>query len=191
MEISVSVQKSLLTAMLPLLLFRSGAAEAQVLTSHYDNARTGQSPGIMAGIWPGGLDTNHFGKLFSQPVDGAVYGQPLYVPNLTIPGKGSHDVVFVVTEADSVYAFDADTNAGANASPLWRASLIDALHGAFPGETTVSNAYDLGCYAINPQRGITSTLPEVKATRAKSRFASIIALRANDPAIGYNRNPKF
>ena len=78
-----------------------------------------------------------FGQLFSQPVDGQIYAQPLYVPNVAIPGQGTHNVVFVNTENDSVFAFDADSNAGNNSTPLWEVSLIDAAHGAAVGATAV------------------------------------------------------
>src|SRR5258708_1976708 len=122
-----------------LYLFHSVTINAQVsvTTYHYDNARTGQN--IQETILtPANVNISQFGKLFSQAVDGQVYAQPLYVPNLSIPNKGTHNVVFVATEADSVYAFDADNNSGGNASPLWKASLIDTAHGAAPGATPVS-----------------------------------------------------
>jgi hypothetical protein len=130
-------------------------AQVSVTTNRYDNARTGQN--IQETILsPGNVNPNQFGLLFVQGVDGNVYGQPLYVPNLTIPGNGTHNVVFVVTEQDSVYAFDADSNAGANANPLWRASMIDSLHGAAQGATIVSSS-NYSCGDINPHVGITST----------------------------------
>ena len=103
---------------------------------------------------PANVNPNQFGKLFAMPVDGQVYAQPLYVSNLSIPGKGTHNVVFVATEADTVYAFDADNNTGANAAPLWKASLIDAAHGAKTGEAPMQ---DLRCQNIVPGLGITST----------------------------------
>ena len=64
-----------------------------------------------------------FGKLFSLTVDDQVFAQPLYVPGLVIPGRGTHNVLFIATESDTVYAFDADSNTGANATPLWKVSL--------------------------------------------------------------------
>jgi len=70
------------------------------------------------------INRNGFGKLFSQPVDGQIYAQPLCVPNVAIPGNGTHNVAFVATMHDSVYAFDADTSAGSNAPPLWHVSFI-------------------------------------------------------------------
>jgi hypothetical protein len=85
-----------------------------VLTYHYDNARTGANTSETI-LTPANVDMNQFGKLFSLPVDAGIVAQPLYVPNLQIPGQGTHNVVYVATQHNSLYAFDAD-NAGA---PLW------------------------------------------------------------------------
>src|SRR5579859_308348 len=123
----------------PLLIFRRAArlalslsalvlalasplfAQVNVLTQHYDNSRTGANTSETV-LTPANVASTNFGKLFANPVDGRIYAQPLYVQGLAIPGKGTHNVVFVATEHDSVYAFDADT-AGA---PLWQITLLDS-----------------------------------------------------------------
>jgi Bacterial Ig-like domain (group 2) len=130
---------------------------AGVFTQHNDIARTGQnlSESILT---PTNVNTASFGKMFSQAVDGFIYAQPLYVPNVTIAGA-THNVIYVATEGDSVYAFDADSNTGTNAGLLWHASMIDTAHGAAAGATTVNIQAELGssCTDLVPQVGITST----------------------------------
>jgi uncharacterized protein YjdB len=130
---------------------------AGVFTQHNDIGRTGQNLSEST-LTPTNVNTASFGKLFSQAVDGYIYAQPLYVPNVTIAG-GTHNVIYVATEGDSVYAFDADNNTGTNAGLLWHASLIDTLHGAAAGATTVNIEADLdsSCTDLIPQVGITST----------------------------------
>src|SRR5262249_4964652 len=103
-----------------------------VYTFHNSLARDGVNAREFA-LTPATVTGNSFGKLFSCAVAGAVYAQPLWVANLTIGGT-KHNVIFVATAHDSLYAFDAD------ASPcvqLWHANLIDTGHGANAGEVTV------------------------------------------------------
>src|ERR1700730_1337113 len=127
-----------------------------VLTQHNDISRTGQNTNETI-LTTSNVNVNQFGKLFSLPTDGEVYAQPLYVPNVKIAG-GTHNVLIVATENDSVYAFDADSNTGANASPLWKASMVDAAHGAGSGETPMPySATSSSCTDLTPQIGITST----------------------------------
>jgi hypothetical protein len=129
----------------------AGPDSINVLTQHNDNFRTGQN--IQETILtPGNVNTSQFSKLFTSAVDGQIYAQPLYVSNLNIAG-GVHNVVFVATEEDSVYAFDADTG-----SRLWHASMIDVAHGVSAGgETTIISDVDEDCSDINPHYGITAT----------------------------------
>lgn len=128
------------------------AAQVSVSTYQYDNTRVGSNLSERL-LTPRNVTPEGFGKLFQQSVDGSVYAQPLYLPNVRIEGKGRHNVVFVATEHDSVYAFDADDNHGGNAEPLWHASFIDPDKGivAVPAQDYIR------CPAIVPEIGITGT----------------------------------
>lgn len=124
-----------------------------ILTYHNDLMRDGVNFREY-GLKPSTVTTATFGKIFSCPVDGAVYAQPLWFKGLTI-GGGVHNVIFVATQHDSAYAFDAD------ASPCvtyWHANLLDTLHGGTAGEKSVT-WNDVGaCYGdIYPEVGVTGT----------------------------------
>jgi uncharacterized protein (TIGR03437 family) len=117
-------------------------AQVPVLTWHNDNARTGQNLQETT-LTPANVKAATFGKLFTIPVDGKVDAQPLFVPSLTIGGKGTHNVLYVVTEHDSAYAFDADSGA-----LLWQVSLLGASE---------STSDSRNCSQVVPEIGITST----------------------------------
>jgi len=115
---------------------------ADVLTWHNDLARTGQNLAETV-LTPANVNSTSFGKLFVVSVDGQVYAQPLIVSGLSIPGQGVHDVLYVATEHDSVYAFDAN-----NGALLWQASMV------LPGETPSDS---INCADLAPELGVTAT----------------------------------
>lgn len=94
------------------------------------------------------VNSTHFGKHVSYPVDGKIFAQPLYVPNLRVRGI-TYNVVIVATEHDSVYAFDAD--ARTPQPPLWFISFLTG------GARPVSATSDVACNNIAPEVGITGT----------------------------------
>jgi hypothetical protein len=130
---------------------------AGVYTYHDDLARDGANQQEYA-LTPSDVNTSSFGKLFSCTVDGAIYAQPLWVANVDIDGA-AHNVVYVATEHDSLYAFDADASP---CEPLWQVSLIDVSHGGTGDETTVpagTSGYLVGKgYGdLTPEVGVTGT----------------------------------
>jgi len=121
---------------------------AQIATSQYDNLRTGANLNEKI-LTPKNVNAWQFGKIGAWKVDGPVYAQPLYVPNLDLPGKGRHNVLYVATEHDTVYAFDADHPGD---PPLWQVSFLDAKRSIEP-----VHGDELQCPFIRPEVGITST----------------------------------
>jgi hypothetical protein len=119
---------------------------AGVFTYQNDVGRTGQNRQEYA-LTPSSVSGSTFGKVFSCPVDGQLYAQPLYAANLTIGGQ-RHNAVFVATEHDSVYAFDADA---APCAQLWRRNFLVG------GATTVPPADTIETGDLFPEIGITST----------------------------------
>ncbi len=130
---------------------------AGVYTYHDDLARDGVNRQEYA-LTPSDVSSPVFGKLFSCTVDGAVYAQPLWVANLLVSGA-LHNVVYVATEHDSLYAFDADTSP---CEPLWQVSLTDVSHGGTGDETTVPSGRSgylvgKGYGDLTPEAGVTGT----------------------------------
>jgi hypothetical protein len=125
----------------------AAATNLAVTTYRNDNAHTGQYPNETA-LNTTNVNASQFGKRVSYPVDGQLYAQPLYLPNLTIGGQ-VHNVVFAATENDSVYAFDADQTSAV--APLWKTSLLPS------GATAVPISSVFNCGDLNPVIGITGT----------------------------------
>ncbi|HVB79754.1 MAG TPA: hypothetical protein VNE82_07350 [Candidatus Binataceae bacterium] len=156
-----------------------------VLTFHNNNRRSGLNSHETI-LKPANVRSSTFGKLFSYPVDGYVYAEPLYVSKPAIPGLATHDVVFVATEHDSVYAFDAD---GLTPTPLWQKSFIDPADGI----TTVDSLNDVQCDNLVPEIGITGTpvisldnqaLYVVSEVKDQNTDTYLIELHALDLATG-------
>ncbi len=129
------------TAALALTVTAATAVGTDVVTYHDDNARDGLNASETI-LTPANVNAAGFGLLRTLPVDGVVDAEPLYLSSLSI-GGAAHNVLYVATEHDSVYAFDADTGA-----QLWKVSALGT------GETTSDNH---GCNQITPEIGITST----------------------------------
>jgi outer membrane protein assembly factor BamB len=134
-----------------------------VVTYHNDIARTGQN--LQETILTiSNVNSASFGKLFSFPVDGIIDAQPLYLSAVSILGKGTHNVVYAVTENDSVYAFDAD-----DGTLLWHVSALRL--GESPSD-------DHGCFQITPQIGITST-PVIDRSSGPNGTIYVVATSKN------------
>jgi hypothetical protein len=140
---------SLRVLLIALLISTAGLACAQdVTTWHYDNSRSGVQP-VETVLTATNVNSTTFGKVFSFPVSGAVYAQPLYLSQYLMNDGQLHDVLIVVTAEDYVYAFDADGNNPAQGY-LWSQSMLG------PGETWVTST-DVGVTDITPNIGIIGT----------------------------------
>lgn len=144
-----------LSASIALMVLPSpNPAGLNVLTYHNDNMRSGANTNEVL-LTPANVNVSTFGRLITYPVDGYIYAQPLYVANLVLPGQGTHNAVFVVTEHNSVYAFDADGNTGTNGGLLWQTNLGTS---ALSNNHEFGDRYNGGNYTdIVPEVGITGT----------------------------------
>jgi len=130
-----------------------------VLTYHNDNARDGSNPSEYA-LSSATVTSATFGKLYACAVDGAVYAQPLWMRGINIAG-GTHNIIVVATQHDSMYVFDADANP---CVMYWHANLLDTLHGGTAGEAPVTWNNVGYCYGdIYPEVGVTGT-PVIDST---------------------------
>lgn len=174
-------------------------------THHNDNLRTGQNLNETV-LNPTNVNSATFGKLFSYSIDGISFASPLYAAGVNVPGMGYHNLVFVVTEHDSVYAFDAD---GLTNNPVWKVSFINPAAGVttvpspettepfdVPGEVGIT-----GTPVINPTNGtlyVVATTKEVSGattnyvmrlhaldiTTGAEKFGGPMAIQASVPGTG-------
>jgi outer membrane protein assembly factor BamB len=134
-----------------------------VVTYHNDIYRTGENLGETI-LTTSNVNSTAFGKLAALPVDSVIDAEPLYLASVAIPGKGTHNVVYVVTENDSVYAFDAD-----QFTLLWQVSVLGA--GESPSDTH-------SCGQIQPTIGITST-PAIDRSAGPHGTIYVVAMSKN------------
>jgi hypothetical protein len=134
-------------------------AQAGVWTYHNDNQRTGQNANETV-LNLTNVNSASFGRLFTNTVDGMVYAQPLYVPGVAIPGQGTHNLLLIATEHNTVYAFDADVPV-TRGGLLWKTNLGPAAVTTIPGgfaEPNFGTRYNGSKYTdIEPEVGITGT----------------------------------
>ena len=119
-----------LMVLLTVLLPATAAGQVSVVTERYDNARTGANFGETI-LNTSNVNVSQFGMLFSYPVDGSIQAQPLYVPNVAVAGQGTHNVLYVVTMNDVLYAFDADS-ISVNGGLLWSVDFRNQSAGVTP-----------------------------------------------------------
>ena len=167
---SLSFAALVLSGLLPGSYLRL-AAQINVLTSHNDVARTGANL-METTLTLANVKSSTFGKLFQKTLDGMVDAQPLYVSGVAVQNQGTHNVLIVGTENDSLYALDADTG-----SQLWKLSLLRS------GETPSD---DRGCSQVTPQIGITST-PVIAFEPGTTQAAVFAVAMSKDAAGNYHQ----
>jgi hypothetical protein len=145
-------QLTILAAMMTFAVSGFAQNTIGIFTSRYDNARSGQNREEPI-LKPSNVNATSFGKVYSYAVDGQIYAQPLWVYGVKVPGKGTHNAVYVTTQMDSVFAFDAG---GTTTTPLWQDSFIDLANGIGPVPCGTDGNSDISC-GVYPYYGITGT----------------------------------
>ena len=164
-------------------------AQVNVWTHHNDNARSGANLSEVQ-LNTGNVNASQFGKLFQYSVDAAVFAQPLVISNLSIPGGGVRNVVFVATMNNSVYAFDADDPTTDSYQPIWQVSFNNPAAGVttIPSSELMPNTAYVGPYGIMGTPVIDqSTGTMYLVVRTKESGAYFQRLRALDITTGQER----
>jgi len=142
------------------LTVNTSGSVADVLTYHNDIARTGQNLNESI-LTTSNVNSATFGKLGFYSVDGRVDAEPLYASSVAVPSNGSHNLLIVATEHDSVYALDADTGV-----VVWHVSML---------KTGESASDDRGCGQVSPEIGVTST-PVIDRARGTNGAIYLVAM---------------
>ncbi len=169
-SVSITGVSGALTHTATLMLTVAAPAGVNVTTYHNDNSRDGLNASETI-LTPANVSSATFGKLNLLGTDGLVDAEPLYLSAVTIGGQ-THNVLYVVTEHDSVYAFDADSGA-----QLWKVSALGS------GETTSDNH---GCGQITPEIGITST-PVIDRTKGAKGEIFVVAMSKDSKGAYHQR----
>lgn len=173
------------------------AAQVNVLTYHNDNGRTGENLNETI-LTPANVNQSTFGKIFTYNVDGYVYAQPLYVSGVNIPRQGIHNVIFVATENNTLYALDADSNTGTNNGVLWQVNFGPAASSSYMGFTPIVPEVGItGTPVIDPVSGILyvdaftqvgtnfhHTIHALSITNGNETAFSPVAVSASFPGVG-------
>jgi hypothetical protein len=164
------------------------AAQVNIITNRYDNSRTGSNL-QESSLTASNIDSTHFGFLYSYTIDGSIYAQPLYVAGLSIPGQGVHNVLFVATMNDKLYAFDADFNS----APLWSRDFTNPTAGVTPvpitdivGSNSLNIVGNVGIESTPAVDLSTNTMYVV--VRTKENGAYVQRLHAVDITTGLDKN---
>ena len=184
--------KKQLLAAIALSFTAVAQAGVNVWTHRNDNNRTGANLSETQ-LTPANVNTTQFGKLWDYEVDSSVYAQPLIIQNVSIPGLGVHNVLLVATMNNTVYAFDADNNNGANVAPLWETNFNDPAADVMPvpapdvegGYTNIDPLTPVGIMSTPVVDTVTNTV--YLLARTKEHGTYVQRLHALDLTTGAER----